>query len=755
MRVLIGAAAVTCLGLCSAAYGQSSAPASTPAVLRIPRVSRPPSLQDFLSGTPRDDEFQVSDFRQNAPGDGIPATRHTTAYLSYDDQHLYVVFVCKDDPAKIRARLSRREDIDGDDNVGVDLDTFNDHQRFYMFLVNPRGVQMDAIVTEGQGTDASFDTLWYSDARLTDDGFVVWMAIPFRSLRFPNTGTQKWGIALGRLIKRNSEFSFWPYITQRIETTAGQFATLEGLEGIAPGRNLQFIPYGVSTRSRFLDPLSTSSFELRSSTEARAGLDAKVVVRDAMTFDIALNPDFSQVESDEPQVTVNQRFEVFFPEKRPFFIENAGFFETPIKLFFSRRIADPQLGARMTGKAGSWAVGLLAADDRAPGEQLPDADPFHDRHAGIGVVRAQREFASQSRIGALFTSWDFAETWNRVFSLDTRLKLGPNWVMSAQAARSDTQPFGSARAGGHAYWTELSYTGRHASYATRYSEFSPDFQSQLGFVPRVDIRKAEQYARYYWKPQKGPVQSFGPDVTASLTWDHHGRVQDRLIDASFGADLRGPTGVGCRYAQAYELFASTEFRHHYTECGVTTKRVQALELLADYGWGTGINYFPTPGVAPFLANSSSLALGATLRPTRRISFAQTCIVSRLRTIADVSSPRRIFDDHLARSKLNLQFTRALSFRGIIDYHSVLRDPSLVSLAGTCATCSPYISTKRVNGDVLLTYLLNPGTAAYVGFTTRRENPLDSSLPLEAQPRDSRMLVTGRLLFVKISYLFRY
>ncbi|MBI3950891.1 MAG: carbohydrate binding family 9 domain-containing protein [Acidobacteria bacterium] len=476
---------------------EGAAQAQTP-TLRIPRVSRPPALEEFLHSTPQEAGVRITDFRQHQPGDGVPVSQETMAYLSYDDTSLYVVFVCKDEPGKIRARLAKREAIFSDDLVGVFLDTFHDHQRAYEFLTNPLGIQLDGIATEGQEDDFSFDTLWHSEGRLTADGFIVWIAIPFKSLRFSNAPHQIWGIALGRLIPRNNELSFWPYITQRVEGFVQQMATLEGLEHISPGPNLQFIPYGVFTRARFLD---TQMPAFRTDTSGRGGLDAKIVLRDAITLDITLNPDFSQVESDEPQVTVNQRFEVFFPEKRPFFIKNAGFFETRDNLFFSRRIADPRFGVRLTGKVGRWAIGALAIDDRAPGKRVPEDDPLRDGRAGIGVVRVRREFANQSAIGLLVTSRDVASSSNRVFSLDTRLKLNPNWILSGQVMQSDTRQLDGTRLSGPAYLAQLFHGGRHFNYFGRFLDRSPSFRSQLGFIPRVDVRQMEHFANYRWPPE--------------------------------------------------------------------------------------------------------------------------------------------------------------------------------------------------------------------------------------------------------------
>ena len=335
--------------LCVAAFAQS-----TTETLRIPRVTRAPKLADFVNGIARERELAIADFRQMDPSNGAPVSQPTTAYLSFDDRNLYVGWICKDDPAKIRARIAKRKDIESDDRVTINIDTFHDRKHAYWFDVNPYAVQFDGITTDGQGDDTSFETLWYTEAQFTEDGYVVLETIPFRSLRFPNAPKQVWGVMLGRFIYRNNEFSMWPFVSRsRFPQFVGQFADMEIDEDISPGRNLQFVPYGLFSSSHYLD--GANGF--KSGTETRGGLDARMVLHDAFTLDLALNPDFSQVESDEPQVTVNQRYEVVFPEKRPFFMEKASLFNTPEQLFFSRRIVDPQFGARLTGTVGRWSLG--------------------------------------------------------------------------------------------------------------------------------------------------------------------------------------------------------------------------------------------------------------------------------------------------------------------------------------------------------------------------------------------------------------
>ncbi|MCS6818159.1 MAG: carbohydrate binding family 9 domain-containing protein [Blastocatellia bacterium] len=725
--------------------------------LRLSRVSSPPRLEEYLQGVRNAGEVCVSDFRQREPGDGIPVSLETTACLSYDQHHLYVVFICKDDPAKVRARLSRREAILEDDLVGVTLDTFQDRRRAYLFLANPLGIQADGIVGEGQEDDMSFDTLWYSEGRLTEDGFIVRMAIPFRSLRFPATRTQTWGIALGRIIPRLNEQAFWPYITRRVAGFLQQLATLEGLEDISPGRNWQFIPYGAFAAARFLDSGRANAPAWRAEIEGRGGMDAKFILRDAFTLDLTVNPDFSQVESDDPQVTLNQRFEVFFPEKRPFFLENAGFFQTLENLFFSRRIVDPQFGARMTGKAGRWALGALAIDDRAPGKRVAPTDPRYGQRAAIGVLRVQREFAEQSSVGVLFTRRSFLSQSNSVLALDTLLRMGRNWTFTGQIMQSFTHRDGR-RFSGPAYSLDLSYSGRHFFYSGEYVDRSPRFHTQLGFIRRVDVRQMEHFVRYRWFREGKRLQSFGPNIFTLANWDRRGRLQDWVISNGFQVQFAGPTEISFRRSESFELFRDLGFRKHETSLSAATAWLRWLTLGGSYRFGKGVNFYPAPGLAPFSATTAGGELELTLRPTSQLLVSQVYLYSRLGThgeslpssLADALALRRatvsIFNNHLLRTKVNYQFTRELSLRTIIDYTAVLPNPSLVRAE----------REKRVAVDILVTYLVNPWTALYVGYTDHWENiGLDPTSPGGLRRLGAPTRSTGRQVFVKFSYLFRF
>lgn len=721
--------------------------------LRLVRVASPPKLEDYTGATLPESGTVVTGFRQNVPGDGDPVSLETKVFLSYDDENIYAVFVCTDDPSKVRARLTKREDIRGDEGVQVFLDTFHDRQRTYVFAANPFGVQLDSIYTEGQGYDFSFDTVWYSEGRITERGFVVRIAIPFKSLRFTEAPEQSWGIALSRIIPRNNEFVYWPHITNRVEGFVHQFAELEWTEEISPGRNIQLIPYGVLSNKRLLDFQSpVEGFGFDSTTEGRIGLDAKFVLRDALALDVTINPDFSQVESDEPQVVVNKRFEVFFPEKRPFFQENAGTFATPVNLFFSRRIGDPRIGARLTGKLGRWVIGGLVMDDRGPGESVPEDDPDSGEEAKIGVLRLQREFGERSNVGFFASTRSFGESENRVFALDTRAKLADNWTFQAQAIETklEIERFGLDLSGS-AVQAQLDRAGRHLTYSGVYKDIDEDFHTDLGFVPRTGIRQTKHTIDYLWRPETegGLLLNHGPHFDYLRTWDQEGDLQDWYADLWYTAELTGLTNLNLGRTDYFERYLGFEFDYDINYLLISTEwfqRVNGSIVLKD---GTSVNYFPAEGVDPFVGDYREVTFNLAFNPLSRLRFNYTYIYSDLATparLAATASSDKVFTNNQMRIRANYQFNLRLSVRAIIDYRGLKATPELMA----------FETDKALTGDLLFSYIVNSGTALHLGFTENRQNfDLSPGLPHRLERTDSADLTTGRQVFLKVSYLLRF
>jgi hypothetical protein len=755
-----------------------------PPAIAIPRLARAPSLEDFALMKP-DGEVarqmtRVSGFVQRDPHDGAPVSQRTEAYLGYDEKNLYVVFVCFDAPGLVRAHQARREDVTDDDTVEVMLDTFHDRRRAYVFQVNPLGVQWDAIWTEAPyeevsgNFDTSWDTLWYSRGQLTPEGYIVWMAIPFKSLRFHPINEQSWGIILYRGIVRENENAFWPEVSQRFEGRLGQAATLSGLEGISPGRNIQIIPYGLLNSFRDLDARDPGDphFENRG-IGGTFGLDSKVVLNDSMVLDLTANPDFSQVESDEPQVTVNQRFAVYFPEKRPFFIENADFFRTPIDLFFTRQIVNPSYGARLTGRVGHYALGLLTADDRSPGLTVAPSDPLAGSRQFFTIARVTRDLMKQSSIGAIYTDQEYpaAGEFNRIGGLDSRIKFSPSWTATLQSVVSSTQLAGGVYRAGPASFLDTTYAGVHTNYEGTYKDISPGFVSLPGFVNRVDIRDLSNQFDYRFRPKSGPLVSWGPSMHTDWVWAHDGTRLDLLTNPTAVFRFKGQSFVSIYpYTDFHEqlrpsdypsLTENRDYHEHNSSVILGTSYLKWLLVQGYYTWGNSINFvppfasspLPCPGsplvvstnCPPFLARSDNAGASVSLRPTSQLRIDNTYLFSRLR---DREGPQAIFNNHILRTKWNLQLTRELSVRMILQYTATLSNPGFTSLP----------TTKQLNGDFLITYLIHPGTAVYVGYNSDFQN-INPALAIGPdggvlRTRD-RLINDGRLFFVKASYLFRF
>lgn len=744
-----------------------------PPNIHIPRIQTPPNLSDFESMQPgariREHVVKVTGFIAREPADGAEPTQNTDVYLAYDEHNLYAVFVCWDkEPDKIRARMTRREDILSDDSAEIMIDTFNDGRRGYAFAANPLGIQWDALWTEGSistgqpadfsGFDQSFDTVWRSEGRFTDRGYILLMAIPFKSLRFSSAENQEWRIILNRSIPRTNENLFWPRISNRIAGRFNQAATVTGLERISPGRNIQLIPYGLFRGFRDIDQRDPQNpfFENRT-FQPEIGLDAKFILHDSFVLDATINPDFSQVESDEPQITANNRFAALYPEKRPFFLENSNYFNTPINLVFTRNIGHPEFGLRLTGKSGPWAVGILGIDDRSAGEVLPTIDPHASDRAVFTIARASRDIFGQSTIGVLFTDREFAGGYNRVGALDANLKLNPNWRLQGQAATTSTvDTIAGTHTRGPGYDVDLQRSGRQFNLHTVYTDFSPGFETQTGFVNRVDLRQQSVDTSYYFRPEGKFLNSFGPTFFERGIWDHRGTALDLFVQPGFDVNMARGTFISVAPFGYHDVHlrpvdydtlqrvATYPLKFWAFSAGTSWFKQFDLTVLTDSG--DGVNYRPAAGTSPTIAHEDQATVLLTFHAAARLRIDNSYLLEHLR---ERDSHLTAVTNHILRSKWNYQFTRELSARVILQYNSVLSNTAVSSL-------SP---TKNFNADFLITYLVHPGTAIYVGYNSDLGN-LNRSLAVD--PITGNILTTpsgyindGRQFFVKASYLFRF
>ena len=730
--------------------------------LAIPRTPQKISLHDFDGMQPRpylaNRVAVIENFIQANPTDGGPPSQKTVVYLAYDDQNLYVIFVCFDtDPDRIAASISRRESFDEDEDwVEIFLDTFNDQRRAYCFSTNALGVQWDSRYSEttgssgNQGHQPSFDALWYSDGKLTDQGYIISMTIPFKSIRFPSADISTWRILFGRSIARNNEYISWPRVSRSIQGYLTQTSLLTGLQNISPGRSFQLIPYSTFRSFRLLQTETDPPGFISDQSDPAAGLDAKFVFQDSYVFDLAVNPDFSQVESDEPQITVNERFEVFFREKRPFFLENAQYFETPLNLVFTRRIADPQMGGRFTAKQGPYTFGFLYTNDEAPGKIVAETDPLSGKEANFAIARVTRDIFSQSTIGILYTNRTFEGSDNQVLGADFRLRLNDHWQANGQLVRSWSDGSLQENGRGAAYLAELKRSGRKFGLAIQYQDLSPEFRTLTGFIPRVDFREVALTTNYYFRPEGSLLIAWGPELTLSEAWDHSGTRLDSIASPGLYVELPRRTFLRLKYLDFQQRVRPIDFPALTDEVdfdtpawtlNVESALLKWLSVEMSYEQGASLNFVPPSGQIPFTADSNVLAAEIILRPMQRLQLRNSYLYSALRT-----DEATIFNDHIFRVRANYQFTRAFSLRLILQYESTIINSDFTSLE----------DRRNFNADVLFTYLLNPWTALYVGYNGNRQN-LD--LINEWNGRNvirtrGSLMNDANQFFLKFSYLFR-
>jgi hypothetical protein len=726
--------------------------------LFIPMIDRPPTLQDFLEMKPvRELETKltkIEGFIQSNPSDGTPATQKTVVYIAYDHDSLYVIFVCYDnDPKKIVASMTRRENFSGEEDwIEMYLDTFNDQRRAYCMSTNAFGVQWDSRYSDQTDHQQSFDALWYSDGKITSQGYVVWMKIPFKSIRFPPTSPQTWRISFGRSFPRNNEYDGWPHVSKEIQGRLTQSSILRGLDQISPGKNIQLIPYASFRSFRFLDTENTPARFITDKSDPAAGLDAKFVLKDSFVFDFALNPDFSQVESDEPQVTINQRFEVFFEEKRPFFLENAQYFETPMNLVFTRRIADPQFGGRLTSKYGPYTVGFLATNDEAPGKGAPTNSPVSGKNAYFGILRLSRDVFKQSNFGLLLTTRSFNGTDNTVFGLDFTLRLNDKWQAVGQAVRSWTHLIDPDSAIGEGYKARLTRTGLHFNYETAYNDLSPEFQTATGFIPRTDFRSLTNTFKYYFRPEGNVLVAWGPEFATSHSWDYQGTRLDSSYNPGLYLELKRQTFIRIGYFRDRERLRTSDFAGLPNDVDFpvpswsTTLRSgvwRTARIEFDFTRGDDVNFVPVENALPTSAKAITASAGLLVLPLRNLQLRNSYIFSDLQT----PEGETIFDDHIFRTRATYQLTRNLSLRLIVQYEATIANEKLTSLE----------DRRNLNADFLITYLVNPWTALYVGYNSNRQN-----LSLTHDEDGVHLIrTTGSLMndanqfFLKFSYLLGF
>jgi hypothetical protein len=679
------------------------------------------------------------------PGENQPAKQKTIAMVLYSDDYLYFGFRCYDSlPSAIRANLTDRDKMFNDDFVVVSIDTYNNYQKGLEFAVNPYGIQGDLLMMGSGNEDSSYDMVWHSAASVDDEGWTAEMAIPFSVFSFNSAAIQDWTITLCRSMPRDSRYLLsWTMNDRNNPSWLGQGGLLKGLEGIKPGKSLSFLPYIMleqkGERSDVSDPESPMD---QSKLKARVGGGITYSPGPNTTINAVVNPDFSQIESDAGQISVNSTFALYYPEKRPFFMSGMDLLQTP--MYYSRTINNPLFAAKVNGKAGRFSYIALAADDRntaitVPGEEQSNTVTTEER-SYAGVARIRYDMENENFFGALFLNRNFIEAHNYLGGLDWNLKFWKNWYWSGELFLShtremdnpelfsSTREFGStgkdATFNGEKYYgtgmhLALTRAGRKYGFSVVQNNFSPTYQTYNGMFPEVNGRNSYMSHRYTFHINKKFIQRIRLSSTASLGYNYDGVFKEFIIQPGVYISMIGQTSLNYTYMVVnQERFGDVLFK------GVNRSQFMAettpLKGVSVSISGSAGKYIRRSEV-PELGKGYNLSSELSLEPTSWLKTSFSWSTARLESI---ESGDEFYNGHIFRNVTTLQFTRKLFIRGIGEYNTF---------------------SNSFNIYPLVSYKFNAFTMFCAGMTQDyQEYNLDEG---------NIYRTTGHQYFVKLQYLF--
>jgi len=679
------------------------------------------------------------------PGDNIPSPVETECLVTFNRDGFYLAFRCFDPkPGEIRAHLMDRDATDTliqDDHINVIIDSFNDERRGFQFRVNPLGVQADANFSELEGyEDFSWDAIWDSAGKITDWGYAIEMAIPFNQLRFQRTAEkQTWGFSAERSWPRSVRHRMTSHRRDRNSACIlCQFNKITGFEGISPGRNLEFDSTLTASRTDALDMAGFPSGGLEQGpVKTEPGITAKWGLTPNLILNAAVNPDFSQVEADVAQLNVNERFALYYPEKRPFFLEGGDFFLTPIRAVFTRTVADPIWGTKLTGKAGRSALGFFAAQDRINNLIFPSnqgtSSTSLDQDVTGGVLRYRHDVGTGSTLGLLYTGRAGGGYFNHVAGADGFFRLSQSTSIQFQYLHSETEypddvalDFGQKQGtfGGDVLGAQFIHMSRNWWIIGNYLDASQGFRADYGFVPRVDIRTFDgEVHRLFWGDGKSWFTRLNFWLRGYYTSDHSGRMTDsRLaLGGAYDGPLQSQVQAVGRLNREYYLGQTYDVSDILL--GFVLKPAGGLSFGLESIVGKAIDYnnirpADTFQVGPYM----ELGLGKHVNLTFSHSLEQL-----------ESSGLRTFTANLSQVRLIYNFNVRSFVRAIFQYLDVDRVPERYIFP-----VDPH--SKGLFTQFLFSYKINPQTVLFLGYS-------DNSLGLQGID----ITRTDRTFFFKIGY----
>jgi hypothetical protein len=701
-----------------------SATLYTEEIQTIPITDKPPVLDGKLDDEAWTNALKRENFETIKPDYNKQPTQKTVAYMTYDEENLYFAFRCFDgEPKKIKASVSRRDAMFQDDYVLIVLDTFNAMQECYGLFLNPLGIQGDGMLNSEGNADPSFDIVWYSKGRIDEKGYTVEARVPLQSIRFPGGKAITMRVAFFRQLVRSSETIVAPpmYADKGSLLKQSQPVSVTGLKY---KRVFEFLPAVTHStkQSHESGGMKTDERQTDISVTGKIGLTSDLIL------DGTYNPDFSQVEADAGQVDVNLRFALYYPEKRPFFLEGNELFQFaatiedgPLAMIVhTRRIIDPTFGFKLTGKIGrkNTLAAIYAQDD------LPD-DPV-DKHPDFAIARYKYALKEDSYLGGFYTGKEYGEGFNRVVGMDGRLRL-------TQTSTADFHLFGSftkreemdGGSNGHALGLRYQYGNRRVIVDFGYQDISDNFQVDTGFLTRTGLRRLSAFAMYRFYPKSNFFQRIEPFYWSFHLYDTADKMFESFNLFTLRFWLPRTTQVRFGAILANEVFAGERFRtsgFDFQGSSQITKEVFTNLFFRHTG---AIYYDPT---APLQGYGNRLGGGIQYQPMEKLSFVLSLAYMDFYRDSD---KEKLYDYAIIRSRNTFQLNKYLFLRAIFEYNT-FRD--------------------RLTLDTLVSFTYIPGTVIYAGYGSALEKlEWDGQHYLESD----RFMETKRGFFFKISYLWRF
>ena len=744
--------------------------------VQLPRMDATAvSIDGTLDDAVWRDAARLTGFTQYRPVDSRPAADSTEVLAFYAPDAIYFgIRAYEAHGSVVRATLADRDNIDADDKVEILLDTFNDRRRALLFAVNPLGAQQDGVRSEGLagaagGQNAGFrfdgvvdlnpDYVYQSRGHVTSLGYEVEVRIPFKSLRYQSGATQDWGIQFIRTTQHTGYEDTWTPVVRASASFLIQSGSLKSLTGLRRGLVMDVTPEFTAR----VDGASVSTTDYQyQDVHPELGVNVRWGVTQNLSAAGTINPDFSQVEADVGQVTVNQRFALFYPEKRPFFLEGLEQFDTPNALIYTRQITNPMGGAKLIGKVRGTGVAYIGAVD-----DIGDTSAVHPI---VNLLRLRRDLGASSTVGLAYTDRIVESAWNRVFGADARIIWKKIWYSEAQIAGSWTKDGSGLGVRSGVLWDATLYDRTGYSYGNHGAlmGISPDFEAQSGFVNRVNVVEGRFANRFTWYGKPGALlENATTFILISPVWRYDdffdlGSTLEGNLNDQWLLTLRGGWGVNANWQVAHQRFDQADYANYQVDSAGTLVPFATPHGL--YGLWSGNVGFNTPSRALTVSANVGAGMGVifaeavesrgwngflsvTWKPTPSVRAEGRWIHQRLRRAADGSW---FSTANIPRLKIEYQLRRDIFFRYVGQYTAqevdALRDPRYgypLVVNGSPAAAS---TETEFRNDVLFSYRPIPGTVLFLGYGTSLTEPEPFNF--------GRMTRTSDGFFLKASYLFR-